>query len=453
MCDRYPRVLFVTPHAFNKVTGGGITFSNLFDGWPPNRIATAHIDPEPTTGNVCMNYFVLGAEEFDLAAPFAVARRVTGRAPVVGGPSGPTAKEPAAFGLALASGKRSTLRPIFVRAAARILGDGLPERVKLSDRLCRWIEEFEPDVLYTILGSNGMMRLVRDIRDRYEIPVVIHFMDDWMSSNHRNGLLAPAMRREMQALVTDAVAGAQACLGISSAMCEAFSRRFGRPFDVFQNTIDVSRWAQLAKRHATCGSPADIVYIGSIFPNAQLESLADCCRAVAALNDRGTAATLTISSPSDHVALYRDRLTVHPSIRVIDTIRADETFFRRIAAADLLLLPVNFSRESVRFIRYSMPTKVPAYLTVGTPIFAYGPRETAQMAYAERDGWAFTVSERNEGALADGLKRALSDEDERARISVAAMTAAARNHDAATVRTRFQQVLWAAAGKDCRVSA
>ncbi|MEW5704585.1 MAG: hypothetical protein AB1781_08390 [Pseudomonadota bacterium] len=457
MGDDFPRVLFITPHAFNKATGGGITFSNLFDGWPSDRIATAHTDPEPTTGDVCTNYFVLGAEEFDLAAPFAMARRAIGRAAVAGGPSGPTATFPATDASgpppALPGEKRAVLRSALIRSAARVLGDGLPERVVLSDRLCKWIEAFEPDVLYTILGSNGMMRLVREVRDRYKVPVVVHFMDDWMSSYHRGGLLGPAMRREMVALVQDAVQGARTCLGISPAMCEAFSHRFGRPFEVFQNTIDVSRWARMAKGRRVSGSPADIVYAGSIFPNAQLESLVDCCRAVAALDDSGIAATLTISSPSGQAGRYRDRLAIHPSIQITDTIRDDEAFFHRIAAADLLLLPVNFSRQSIRFIRYSMPTKVPAYLAVGTPIFAYGPRETAQMRYAEREGWAFTLSERNADALVEKLKNALCDEGARARVSAAAMTAASRHHDAATVRARFRDMLRVAAGKECGVSA
>src|SRR5690606_10802115 len=39
-----PRLLFVTPCAFNHLTGSGITFTNLFRTWPSDRIATAHSD-------------------------------------------------------------------------------------------------------------------------------------------------------------------------------------------------------------------------------------------------------------------------------------------------------------------------------------------------------------------------------------------------------------------------
>lgn len=39
-----PRVLLLTPEAFNKVTGAGITFSNLFAGWPKDEIARTYAE-------------------------------------------------------------------------------------------------------------------------------------------------------------------------------------------------------------------------------------------------------------------------------------------------------------------------------------------------------------------------------------------------------------------------
>ncbi len=101
---------------------------------------------------------------------------------------------------------------------------------------------------------------------------------------------------------------------------------------------------------------------------------------------------LTIVTPREHAARLGARLALDPVIRFELPIDEDEAFFRRIATADALLLPVNFSDESVRFIRYSMPTKVPAYLTVGTPILAYGPTETAQVNYARKAGWGELVT-------------------------------------------------------------
>src|SRR6266478_6106911 len=59
----FPRVLFITPATFNHVSGGGITFSNLFRGWPRDRIATVHNDATPVTTDICERYYRLSERE------------------------------------------------------------------------------------------------------------------------------------------------------------------------------------------------------------------------------------------------------------------------------------------------------------------------------------------------------------------------------------------------------
>ncbi|WP_150288044.1 glycosyltransferase family 4 protein [Rhabdaerophilum calidifontis] len=448
-----PRVLFVTPHAFNAVTGGGITFSALFRGWPEDRIATVHNDPEPTTGDVCRRYFVLGRDELDYAPPLPAIRRLLGRgAGGDGGPSGPTVGVNAAAGGGAGGGAEGGAEGggragrWLRNAAIAALGDGFPERAVLTPRLAAWIEAFKPDVLYTILGSNGMMALTEAIRRRFALPMIVHVMDDWMSSRHRHGLLAPFLRHAMERRVRHAMQVASGHFSISPAMTVAFSERYGRPFEAFQNTIDTARWLPRARRAAAAGSPADILYVGSIFPEAQLETLASAARAVAMLDESGFPATLTISTPSGHAERHRARLAIHPAIRLIDTIRDDDAFFARIAAADLLLLPVNFDAGSIAFIRYSMPTKVPAYLTTGAPILAVGPAEVAQIAYAMAEGWAFTETRPGDEPLAAAIRLALTDREGRERVMARARVVARAHHDAGMVRARFRARLTAIAG-------
>lgn len=422
-----PRVLFVTPVAFNAVTGGGITFSNLFRGWPRDRLATVHSDPEPVAIDVCDRYYALGRDDINLVWPLSALRRGS---VAQGGGGGAAAAAP------------SPLR----RLALGVLGDPPPQRGRMTPALERWIADFRPQVLYTILGTTGMLDLVEAVRRRFRLPTVIHIMDDWPAASYRTGLLGPLERGRMNRQLSRLFNSATECLGISSAMAEAYEARYGRPFAAFQNTIDTARWGTYARPDPVPSSPAEILYIGSIFPNAQLDSLIDCARAVAALAEAGRAVTLRIASPLGHAQQYQDRLEIHPAIRIEDTIRDDETFFRRIAGADVLLLPVNFDEASIRFIRYSMPTKVPAYLVSGTPMLAYGPAETAQVAYARSGGWAEVVDRPAVAAVTQALARLLDDLPLRRRLVAAAAATARANHDSATVRARFQDVLRRAAG-------
>lgn len=425
-----PRVLFLTPAAFNRTTGGGITFGNLFAGWPKDRLATAHNDPVPVTTETCEQYYRLGPAEIRRWGPLERIAPAAGRAP--------EATSPRAGGAVATGG--------FLRAAKELVfGPQLPDSGRLSVGLARWIEVFRPDLLYTILGSNAMMELAGAVQERFALPLVVHMMDDWPATAYGGGALGFLARARMRRLLAGLMQRATLRMGICEAMCEAYAARYGVPFEPFQNATDAARWSALARRNAAAHTPAEVVYVGSVLPFAQLDSLVDCCNAVAQMGAEGVPVRLSIYSPALYASPHRERLLVAPNIALHDAITDDEAFFRVIAAADALLLPVNFDVATVSYIRYSMPTKVPAYLFSGTPILAYGPAEVAQVRYAAQRDWALVVDRPGVASLAVALRRVLTEAPLRERLSANARRAALENHDAAQVRVRFQGRLQAAA--------
>lgn len=435
-CD-LPRTLFVTPHAFNHLTGGGITFSNLFRGWPQDRLATVHNDYIPTTDDVCRLYYRLGRAELDLWAPVRRAANLLGMAPV---------RDLAAPTAAMTSTPAGNAPPGWARRIQGLLIDAeMPRSARLTPALERWIENFRPEVLYTILGSNGFMDLIELIRRRFNLPLVVHIMDDWASSAHRRGLLSPLQRSDMNRHLQHIYDVAQTRLVISDAMAEAYSQRYKQPFTPIHNAIDTARWQSVARRDTSTSPDGNILYIGSVMPQAQLGSLIDCCRAVADLQVSGRAISLSIASPGFQIDPVRHLLAIHPAIRILDPIEDDERFFRSIAAADALLLPVNFDDDSIRFVRYSMPTKVPAYLFSGTPVLVYGPAGLAQTRYAQEAGWGLVVDRPDAAALKAGLADILDNAALRDRLSQTARALAAARHDISMVRQQFRSLLTGAA--------
>jgi glycosyltransferase involved in cell wall biosynthesis len=430
MSNNAKRVLFVTPVAFNPHTGGGATFSSLFRGWPKDCLATIHNDPNPTPDDVCEKYFTLGRGELDLIPPLNIFRRRD----VFHQPQATPVHTNRAID------QRPTLSLWKNRVRQVIFGDSLPERARLTPALERWITDYQPQVLYTILGSNGMMSLIEQIRDRFQLPLVVHIMDDWASAAHRTGLFAPIERWRLQRNLRRFFAVAHTRLGISPAMCQTYTQRYGRPFIPFQYALDTAQWLPFSKRDLTPCAPPEFLYIGSIFPNAQLQSLTDCAQAIAQLNNEGFTSRLRIITSAENCARYRHRLELHPNIQMTPSFGDEAAFFTILGKADALLLPVNFDPASVDFIRYSMPTKIPAYLISGTPVLVYGPAETAQVRYALESGWGHVIAERSPSDLKAALRRIIEDGMLRSGLSEAARKAAA-NHDAKTVRGAFQDLL------------
>jgi glycosyltransferase involved in cell wall biosynthesis len=424
----FPRVLFVTPAAFNHLTGGGITFTNLFAGWPKDRLATVHNDEVATTNDVCERYFRLGRTEIDVIAPLRIAR-------LFRDPAATAAPAHAPGGVTGAPG-----------LLARLQGDSAPQRARLTAELERFIAAFDPQLLYTILGGNAVMSLVAAIRRRFALPLVVHLMDDFPSILYRRGVFAAVERARMRALVAKHVGSAATCMGIAPPMCAAFEKRYGRPFLAFQNCVDVERWRAVVRKNAiAAGRDFRVLYFGSVFANVQLASLIELCRSVARLRDAGMPIFFDIASPAGHVAPHRKALVIDPAIRLVEPTQDDGAFYAALAAADALVLPINFDAGTVEFIRYSMPTKVPAYMASGTPILVYGPAGVAQVDYAAGEGWGLVVDKRNPDALDEALRRVLTDAGLREGLHRRAQALAAEHHDAARVRTRFQDALTSAA--------
>jgi len=265
-------------------------------------------------------------------------------------------------------------------------------------------------------------------------------MDDWPAALYRGGLLSALPRARMERRLRELIDAATARLAIGEGMAAAFAQRYGAPFTPFQNALDMTALLKLAiPRPAR--DPSCVLYVGSIFENAQLQSLIDAAHAVASLAAAGRRIKLEIRSPGFLAERFRSRLEISPAVRLGDAITDDDAFFAAIREADLLLLPVNFDEASIRFIRHSMPTKLPAYLASGTPVLVYGPRAVEQVAYAAREGWGEIVGDRTIDGLATTIARLL-DDDALRRVRVErAIDIARRNHDAATVRRCFQETL------------
>src|SRR5690606_36011641 len=77
---------------------------------------------------------------------------------------------------------------------------------------------------------------------------------------------------------------------------------------------------------------------------------------------------------------------------------------RMFSAADFLILPYDFSRKSIKYIQFSMPTKASEYMASGTPIIVFAPEATAIAKYAHEYGWADVVTENDTTTLAEALK-------------------------------------------------
>ncbi len=429
---QHPRVLFITPCAFNRETGGGITFGNLFSGWPKDKLATAHNDSVSVTTDICDRYFRLTNQEVVRWIPKAIHQ-----ISAVSEQSSSTVK---------AYASAQALRAAKLAKSA-VFGNGVPEKGVLTKEFESWIHEFQPDLIYTILGTNGVLDLVSEVHQKFRVPLAIHMMDDWPSSIYGGGLFSGLRRRAMHIKLSSLMRKAKLRIAICDSMARTFEVRYGVSFVAYQNAVDLERWKGLVKSDVSTGDPFRMLYVGSILDFAQRRSLIDCCRAVASLNVEGRPVRFDIFSPDSGDGARQKEMKIHESIRMEGPITDDERFFHTLSEADLLVLPINFDRASVRHIKYSMPTKVPAYLASGTPILVYGPKSVAQTEYALQEGWGEVISNEGVEYVKNAIKVLADDEGRRRQLSEVARRVAQKYHDEKTVRVKFQHALLSGADR------
>lgn len=426
MTQDFPRILVVTGNNFNLVTGGGITLTNLFRGWPADRLANVHDDATPVDRTVCRNFYRLTEQEIRWVWPFSLLRRSYGRFKdhSVGGPQSTGARGPSAGASA-------------IETAKRVIGDSVPKRACLTKDLTAWVEDFRPTLLYGFLGSLEQVDLTRQLAKRYAIPLVVHMMDDWPAVLHTGGLLGPVvgplLRHELKATLRQATGRFAIC----EQMCEEYHQRYGHPFLPFQNALDVERWLPDSRTEWKAGSPFVLRYVGSIVPDGQRESLRDIARAVARLAADGLDVQLRIHSPA-HESAYLHALA-SPAVRIEGP--PDPTSIARLlAGTDLLVLPYNFDARSARYIRLSLPTKAPAYMISGTPILVYAPGDVATARYATKEGWGHVVATRGEEPVMSAIRTLMQNATLREQLGRRAREVAVARHDATVVKAAF----WAA---------
>jgi glycosyltransferase involved in cell wall biosynthesis len=109
--------------------------------------------------------------------------------------------------------------------------------------------------------------------------------------------------------------------------------------------------------------------------------------------------------------------------------------------ADFLLLPYDFTPKSIKYIRYSMPTKAPEYMVSGTPIIIFAPEVTAIVKYARKDEWAKVITENRLSEIKESIKQLITDKELRQHIAQNAIRTAEKNHNSDEVKKQFKEVI------------
>jgi glycosyltransferase involved in cell wall biosynthesis len=300
-----------------------------------------------------------------------------------------------------------------------------------------FVSSFAPDVVYSLLGSNCVMRLAMNIAAYARVPLVPHFMDDWPETLHSGSVLSPVLRRMMYSRLAEVTGRAPFALMIGDAMAREYSEKYGIVCHQFMNCVDETFFGDSAPTRA--GDVVRFAYFGGLHFN-RWKGLQEVGRSLEALSREGLKAEMAIYTHFKAAQEYAHLFPQGGLARIAGTLApGDVPEAQRLA--DCLVHVESFDLRCRKYTRLSVSTKIPEYMASSRPILAYGPQEIASLAYVAENQAGIAVSAHSPDKLTHALRRLITDRDLRSRLGANGRAVAMRRHRAVTERERFRALL------------
>ncbi|TKK70333.1 glycosyltransferase family 4 protein [Ilyomonas limi] len=429
-----PKVLIIS-QPFNNDTGGGITLSNLFAGWDQDKVAvvcTGHLLEYNIDTSICNTYYQLGYKEQKWIFPFNLIRRKY--------PSGILKLDDRKIQNLTINKSRLRVSIIMKFWLPFLKWTGLSHFVKttsLSVNFCKWLDAFKPDIIYAQAEELDRVSFCLLLQNYLKKPMIFHMMDDWPSIISDKGFFKNYWQRKIDKQFRKLLNQSSILMSICNEMSNEYKSRYSADFIPFHNPVDISFWKQYQKKDYNLSDPPSILYAGRVGLGIDT-SLELIAKAVEQVNkELNTSLRFVLQTQAGEKPAWISDYTSLQHQSFVSYNELPKVF----SEADILVLPYDFSEESIKYIKYSMPTKASEYMVCGTPIIVFAPGETAISRYAQECGWAKVIRDNNCEKIAEAIKHLIQDKSERMRIAKNAIHVAERNHNALEIRNEFKKTI------------
>jgi glycosyltransferase involved in cell wall biosynthesis len=432
----FPRVL-IFGQPFNNFTGGGITLTNLFRGWPKDKIAVAYLGHglQSVTTDVCDIYYQLGKEEHKWKFPFNLIQRDF--------PSGLKSfegKKDAPAGFTKKGLRHKIVKGYFYPFLGWLGIIHLTTTLSLSERFKNWLSDFGPEILYLQVAARDEILFADELINYLKVPSVVHVMDDWPSAISDTGLFrkywSKRIDKEFKSLL-DKV-GLHLC--ISDAMSEEYLLRYNKKFIPFHNPIEIELWAPFTKKDFSINRKnVKILYSGRIGDNGIAESIVEVASAIDSMNENEVKIKLHIQTPTTKMDIL-DLLKKYKSV-VINEFADYSEIPGIFSNADILLLANDFDPHGIKYLRFSMPTKASEYMISGTPVLLYTPEIAAVSKFFSRNECGYCLTKQSREEIVKAIWYLIDNEELRKMLSQKAVNLARERFNAGKVRDDFQKLI------------
>ena len=392
MKKKIPRVLIISEFYFNENSGGGVLLKNLFEKYPKDKLFILHEDVNANT-NATLNSYLL--------------------------------KKPSKIGDFL----KKFLHPLFIVLLIELKNFyKIKKKKKVNVNLLTKLKQFKPDIIYTIFGNYNLMYLIKQLKMELKIPLITHVMD--------NVLATYTNKTNEYELFKYLIHSSKIRIAINTKMSEEYRKIFGYKFEVIHNGVERNKVRKVNLKRKT----KIITYIGSVFKNAQLNSLVEITNVLKKLMDENFDIQCFFYLPESQKRIYGAYFAKHQNIYIKEHNLDEKEYFRKISESNLLLLASNFDNYSTEYYKYSWPAKMGSYLMSKVPIFIYGPDKIFFINDAKEKKWAYVEDKKSFVNLEKSLKKILFDSNLRKQTLKYAMKKS-KDFELQNIQKKFKDII------------
>lgn len=307
--------------------------------------------------------------------------------------------------------------------------------MKNNESLYTELEKFKPDVIYTLGASVAVMKQAIAISRKFDIPIVVHFMDDWPHFlQNEKGITNKIYKKILRKWLNKTYKNMSIGLGISPQMCENYEKETGIEHIPLMNSVDIN---QFYTPHKIDKSPFIITYAGGLHLD-RWKALIEIKNVIGSLNqNRNKKIELHLYTNADETEEVLSNFK-EPFVKLFKYVNHNE--IQKIYATSNALVHTETSNELLlNYFRFSISTKIPEYLATNRPVLFYGPDEMGLYDYLNNNNIAFVAS--NVSQLKDSISNMI-DEDEISRnVCENAIGFAWKHHDQKKIANIFIHTL------------
>lgn len=401
---KIPKILIVNGEPFNDITATGITLTKLFKDYGEDNILYIYSANIAIGEEINAKYLKLSNKDLFKDQNLSFHKKSKRIEP-----------------------DKSSLSEVKIsKYKNKISGTFDLFSYSISEYTMEEIRKFNPVLIYSNLGSNRIINLCNSLGRELTIPIVPHFLDDWLSIpnvhsfSFINYLLFKNINRNINKLMDNSKHGF--CIG--PEMREEYEKRFKIKFSCMMNPVE-----KIIEDNKLLSSDIKkIVFMGGLHLG-RLETLIKFLEEL-----ENTNLLYEIEIHLYIASSYREKILEH-NIKGLKLIIHDYVSPSEVET-ELLKYDVGLHLESFddrlkKFTRLSISTKIPQYMGLGLPILAYSPSDVSSTKYIELNHAGVVV----DNDLKDKIKLIFDEYDF---FSHNAVNIAKKSHSS---ELQFQQML------------